>query len=242
MSKILDITSLVEQRRRNFELWDDGFNATTGGDFTHLVADAGSSIAVANAAAGVLTFTTGTTDNNECARYTTGRPFLVAANLPMMTVGRLAYTEAATNAANVFYGFSSAFAANLMQDNGAGPNTNMSAAAFYKVDGSTTWSIIVSNGTTQTLATLTAAVSRDKLVKTAGGGVYQTLRIEINPISSTLAEVMFFIDDVLVFKVAEWTFTSIAQMGYGTYLKAGSASGEVLSLDYEAAQAARIAA
>lgn len=242
MSKILDLTDFTLQRRRNYELWDEGFNATTGGDFTHLVADGGSSVAVTNVAGAALLFTTGATDNNECARSSTAKPFLVAANLPMMTAGRLSYTENATNKANVFFGFSSAFAANLMLDDGAGPATNMSAAAFYKVDGSTTWSVIVSNGTNQTLATLTAAVSRDKLVKTAGGGVYQALRVEINPISSTLAEVMFFIDDVLVYKVAEWTFTSIAQMGFGTYLKAGGAGGEVLTLDYQAVQAARIAA
>ena len=242
MTKILDLTDIMLQRRRNYELFDDGLNATTGGDWTHLVADSGSSIAVANANGGVLTFTTGATDNNECARSTTAKPFLVAADLPMMGVGRLSYTENATNKANIFFGFSSAIGANMMLDDGAGPATSFSGAGFYKVDGGTTWGVIVSNGSTQTLAVLTAAVSRDKLVKTAGGGVYQTLRIEITPINTVVAEVMFFINDVLVYKVAEWTYTSIAQMGFGTYLKAGGSGGEVLSLDYQAVQAARIAA
>lgn len=242
MTKILDTTDLILQRRRNCELFDDGFNATTGGDFTHLVADSGSSIAVANSAGGALTFTTGATDNNECSRSSTAKPFLPAANLPLACEGRLSYTENATNKANIFFGFSSAIAANLMVDDGAGPATSMSAAGFYKIDGSTTWAVIVSLGSTQTMATLTSTVSRDKQTKTAGGGSYQKLKVEINPISSTLAEVLFYIDDVLVYKVAEWTYTSVAQMGFGTYLKAGGAGGEVLTLDYQYAIQARIAA
>lgn len=242
MTKILDLTPEVINLRRNCTIIDDCVNATTGGTFTHLAADGGSSVAVANSAGGVLTFTTGATDNNECARYSTEKLYLPAANLPLACEGRLQYAENATNKANIFFGFSSAFAANLMVDDGAGPATSMSAAGFYKIDGSTNWAIIVSVGTTQTLVTLTAANSKDKLAKTAGGSAYQKLRVEINPISSALATVLFYIDDVLVYSIAEWTYTSVAQMGVGTYLKAGGSGGEVLSLDYVWAQQARISA
>ncbi len=236
MSKLLDKPVTYEQMRLACEIMDDCFNATTGGTFTHLVADSGSSIAVADSAGGVLTFTTGATDNNECTRYTTEKPFLVAANLPLLFDARLSYTENATNKANIFVGFSSAFAANLMVDDGAGPATNMSAAGFFKIDSAGTgepmWHVIVSLATTQTLVALTAANSLDKTLHTSGGGTYQNLRVEIRPTSSTTAEVSFFIDNVQVYKIAEWTYTSIAQMGAGTYLKAGGAGGEVLSLDY----------
>lgn len=242
MTKILDLTPEIINLRRNVSIIDDCVNATTGGTFTHLVADAGSSVAVANAAGGTLTFTTGAVDNNECARYTTEKLFLPNTNLPLACEARLQYAENATNKANVFFGFSSAIGANLLVDDGAGPATTQSAAGFYKVDGSTTWAVLVSVGTTQTLATLTAANSKDKTAKTAGGSAYQKLRVEINPISSVFAQVLFYIDDVLVYSIAEWTYTSVAQMGMGVYLKAGGAGGEVLTLDYVWAQQARIAA
>lgn len=242
MTKILDYTPEIINLRRNVSILDDCVNATTGGTFTHLVADSGSSIAVANAAGGVLTFTTGATLNNECSRYSTESLFLPANNLPLAMEAREKFTENATNLMNVFVGFSSAFGANLLVDSGAGPATSMSAVGFYKISASTTWNVLVSLGSTQTLVALTAANSKDKTLHTSGGGTYQKLKVEINPISTTFAQVLFYIDDVLVYSIAEWTYTSVAQMGVGTYIKAGGSGGEVLSLDYLWAQQARIAA
>ncbi len=122
-------------------------------------------------------------------------------------------------------GLMDAVAANALQNDGAGPKASYSGAVFYKVDGETVWrcesSIGASQVTTQTSVT-------------AGGSTAQRLTIEFQPITSSLGEVRFFIDDALVAKHAI-TFSSATEMQVVLGVKDGDASDEeTLNVDYVA--------
>ncbi len=201
--------------------------------WTKLAADPGASAAVSDGAMGLMTLTTGATDNNEAAIKSTKKNWKFINNKPLVCEIRLQYAEANTDDANVAAGFSSAIGANLLVDDGAGPATTMSGALIFKVDGGTVWRCISSLSTTQTITTST---------KTAGGSADQVLRIECRPVSSTVCEVSYFVDGVPLYDAAvtsrnqpikhNLTYTSAADMHVGAYVKAGSANSEVVNVDY----------
>jgi hypothetical protein len=229
MTKKLDLREPL-LNRRTFGFFEEFEQYATGGSGTSLAADSGSSVAVtAGATGGVLALTTGATDNNEAAYKRTGSAFLMVADKPLVLEARIQYAEASTNAANVAIGLCDSAGANLLVDNGAGPKTSYSGAMLFKVDGSNSWECHSSKSTTQT-RTLTNS--------TAGGSSYQTLRIEIQPVSSTTAEVTFWIDGVQAQDVNGKpikhyvTMTSAVAMQPFLYVKDGSGTGEVLSVDY----------
>jgi hypothetical protein len=228
--KLLELPDEVLLNRLNFGFSDDFEEYVSGDRFTSLASDGGTSVAAGNLENGKAVVTTGATDNNEAAISTTTSPFKFGEDKPHVFEVLQQYAEAATDDANVFSGFISAAAANTMVDNGAGPATTFDGCGFFKVDGGTNWNIVVSNSTTQTKVELTAANSLDKTAKTAGGAAQQKLRIEFQPYSASKGEVRFFIDDVLVYKVAEWTFPT-GVMFARTYIKAGGANSEVLNVD-----------
>lgn len=228
--KLLPLPDHVSLAGRLFGIADDFFAYNTGDLWTSLVADAGTSVAASDAAGGVLVLTTGGTDNNEAMVKSTQKVFRFVANKPLYFRARVQYAEANTDDANIFVGLSSAAAANLMVDNGAGPATNHSAVGFCKADGATRWSVHRSIGTSQETIDLTAANSLDKVAKTAGGSSYQELVIEVRPTSSTEMEVAYWIDNVLVYKQTV-TYTGAVVMNAVAYAKAGGSNSEVLSVD-----------
>jgi hypothetical protein len=72
-------------------------------------------------------------------------------------------------------------------------------------------SVIVSLGATQTLYILPAHGAQSQTTCCqAIGTAFTKLRIEILPKTSALADVLFWIggNDVLVYKITDWTFTS----------------------------------
>lgn len=213
--------------------FDEDFPEFVSGDlFTDLSPDSGAAVAITDAAGGVVTLTTGATDNNECYCHTTKELFLFAAGKPIFYETKLKWTEANTDDANVLAGFVDAAGANTIVDDGAGPKASYSGALFFKVDGGTSWWVEVSIAGTQQTVELTAANSLDKTLHTsAGAGTYQTLRIEVVPINSTQQEVSFFIDGVHVYKFTQ-TYTSATEMNALVGVKAGGANSEVVSVDY----------
>ncbi len=232
MPKALTIPDEYLARRHSFFIDDDFEEHVTADRWTSLAADVGSSVAVGAAENGTVVLTTGATDNNEAAVSLTQGCFKLAAGKPHELETLLQYAEAATDDANVFHGFIEAAvgAANTMADNGAGPAADFDGAAFFKTDGGLNWNIVVSNGTTQTKVELTAANSLDKLVKVAGGSAQQRLAIQIMPKDATKADVLFFINDTLVYKITDWTFPT-SNMTVRTHVKAGGATSEVVNVD-----------
>ncbi len=234
--KVLDLVQAVKERR-TFGFFEDFLWYITAHLWTSLAADSGSSVACGNAAGGGVVLTTGATDNNEAAAATTNSIFTIAANKGAFAEVALTYSENATNKANIFAGFSSVLnSANMMVDDGAGPATSFSGFGIFKVDGGTVWKTIVSNGSTQSIQTST---------NTSTSTAAQVLRIEVQPINTTQCEATFYLNGVPLVDsnnkpIKEtMTFTSIAAMQAGVYLKAGGSGGEVVTVDYVAAYGLR---
>jgi hypothetical protein len=183
------------------------------------------------------------TDNLECYVNTTASPFTIVANKPLMVEYGFQYSEAATSAANIAVGFMNAVATAALIDNGGGPKASFSGAVIYKIDGGTVWRCRSSVGTT----------NNDSITSlTAGGSAYVRLRIEIRPVSATIAEVTYWFNnypsdgsaitsntlgqmlDATTGKPIKHslTYTSAAAMQIVTLVKNGSANVETLNLDY----------
>lgn len=219
------------KRRLTSYIEDDFCFYSDGDQWTKLAADGGSSVAAGDSSYVVLT--TGGTDNNEAMVKTTKKNFTITANKQIVGDFLIQYSEANTDDANIFVGFSSAAAANLMVDDGAGPATNMSAFGIFKVDGGTVWKVISSIGTSQTITTSGT---------TAGGSTAQHLRVECLPVSSTVCEVTFYVDGKPLYDASQtsrnvpikhsFTYTGAAAMNGVAYVKAGGSNSEVLNLDY----------
>lgn len=226
--KVLDLPQQYLERRQ-FGFADDFEWYLSPHRWTSLVADAGSSVAIgASGTGGIVAAATGGTDNNEAAVATTNSIFKMADDKPLLFEAALQFSEANTDDANVFAGFSSALAADMLRDDGAGPATNFSGAGIYKVDGETVWRCVSSKGTSQTITQST---------KTAGGSAQQKLRVEIQPVDGTNCEVTFYVDDVqlrdangiaIKHTVA---YASAAAMKAGVYVKAGGANSETVNVD-----------
>jgi hypothetical protein len=221
-------------KRRTHNIFDDFYHYVTADDFTTVATDSGT-VSVGDTAGGVvaLVASDGTVaDNDETYIRSTKEVFLFAANKPLACEARLQFAEANTDDANVFFGFIDAIAANTIVDDGAGLKTTASGACIFKVDGGTVWKFMTSLSTTQTISTSTT---------TAGGASYQTLKIEVNPISSTQAEAIPYVNGVQLVDSNNkpikhlFTYTSATEMCVGGGVKNGGANLETLNFDYIAA-------
>jgi hypothetical protein len=214
---------------------DDFDHIVTADRFTTLVADTTATAVVGDAAGGILTLFTDATDNNEVAVRSTKELWKIVDAKPIEFRCRLQYSEANTDDANVMCGLMDAVGANAMVDNGAGPKTSYSGAVLYKVDGGTKWVFQTSLAATQTSTTTET---------TAGGSSYHAIRIVINPISSTVAEAIPYIDtaggncpqqmrDANGVPIRHTiTYASATEMNCFVYAKAGSANAESVLVDY----------
>lgn len=171
--------------------------------------------------------------DEDCYLVREAETFLPAADKPLIFEALVQATEDDVNQNNLFVGLTDAAAANLLVSAGAGPKTSGTSLAFYKVDGGLNWWIHASLSTTQTKIELTAANSLDKVAHVGSGSAKQRLRIEFMPKNSTQADVLFFIDGVLVYKITDWVFTSATDIQAVCGCKDGDASDETtISLFY----------
>jgi len=228
--KLLDLPQAVRERRM-FGFFDDFEWYLAPHRWTSLTADAGTAVAVGSTTPnGAVVLSTAAVDNSECALGTTTRPLRPADDKPLMLEGRIQYSEAAVNAANVFVGVADTLAAaDLLLDNGQGPRPGLHGAGLYKVDGESTWRVVSVRGGVP-LITVTAVP--------AGGPAPQTLRVEIQPLDASVAEVVFLIDDSQVRDTAGmpvkhlFPLAGCPALQAGVFLKAGSAAAESLAVDY----------
>lgn len=153
--------------------------------------------------------------------------FLPANDKPIIFEALVQATEDDTNQNNLIAGLTDGVAANLLVSDGAGPKTSGTTLAFFKKDGGLNWWVHVSLSTTQTSVELTAANSLDKVAHVGSGSASQRLRIECVPKNSTQADVAFFIDGVLVYKISDWVYTSATDMQAVCGCKDGDAGDEV---------------
>lgn len=143
--------------------------------YTALAADSGASFAVTSARRSPGLMTTGGTDENEVALFSTKAKFLLMANKSIRTYALVDITELASNTDNFAAGLcNAATGADILVDAGAGPKASFSGAMIYKVDGGSVWRFRSSLGTTYTDAISTTSV-----------GGEQTLEVAIVPFSAT---------------------------------------------------------
>lgn len=159
--------------------------------------------------------------------------FLPADDKPLVFEALVQATEDDVNQNNLFVGLTDGAAANLLVNDGAGPKTSGTTLAFFKKDGGLNWWVHVSLSTTQQSVELNAANSLDKTAHVGSGSAKQRLRIEFQPKNSTQADVEFYIDGILVYKISDWVFTSATDMQAVAGVKDGDAGDEVtLSMFY----------
>lgn len=163
---------------------DDLDHLVSGDRWTTIDGDAGASVLEdADGVGGIVQLTTGATDNNEAYLHTSNELFLIAENKPLIVDCILQYAEASTDQANVMFGVMDGIAADALVNDDGGPKSSYSGAVFFKVGGQTLWQVESSDSTTQTTTTT---------AHTAGGTNPQALRIMINPLNATDAEVTFW--------------------------------------------------
>jgi hypothetical protein len=207
--------------------------------WTSLAADAGvSAPAATDAKNGVVSMSTGATDNNEVMVRSTNEVALLQSDCTLIFEARIKFAEANGDDANVAVGMADAAGADLLLDNGAGDNIANSGVLIYKVDGETTWRCACKNGST---------VRRTTSTFTAGGSSYQTLRIIGRPVDGSNYEFTYFVDDTQLMdsngsKIKHTlSFASATEMRLvAGYLKAGGATSETLLLDYCSFVAGRV--
>jgi hypothetical protein len=239
MSDVLRQTA-VYGNRDTVVLFDDFLAYTTAyGNFSSLAADTNSTVAAdADGVGGILEIKTGdASDNNEAGVLSTNEIFLPAPGKPMCFETRIQFTDT-NNAVNVAAGFADVFgAANTVVDNGASIVATFYGAMIYKLDGGTVWRCATSAGAISSTGTDTISTT------TAGGSSYQTLRIDVSPISGlyNASEVTFFVDGVQLRDTNNQpivhTLTHAAagtgDGNCGAYIKAGEATANMtLSVDY----------
>lgn len=233
MTKLVDMPDLLT-KARTFGIFDDFTDDQSDITWVDTITDTGT-VTIGDAVGGIVALvpSDGTVaDNDEAYIESPNEVFKFAADKPIICEAKVQFTEANTDDANIFFGLMDAIGANSLVDDGAGPKTSYSGAVFYKVDGGTNWWVEASLGATQTAVELTATNSLDKTAKTAGGASYQKLRIEFRPYSSTAADVLYFIDDVHVYKITGFVYTSATEMQVGAGVKNGGANLETLNIDY----------
>jgi hypothetical protein len=175
-------------------------------------------------------------DNDEAYLFSTTELFKFADDKGLVAECRLKWTEANTDDANILFGLMDAWAADHLQDDGAGPPSSYDGAVIYKVDGATVWTVETSNATTQTTTTTD---------RTSTQTTFQTLRIVAKMISSADCEVTFWCDSAGGVNFTQLRDTSgnpikhtiavsgLAEMAVGVGVKNGVGSdAETLSVDY----------
>jgi len=232
--KLPMVSDFLEDLKDGHYVFSDFTEDQTDVTFIDILTDTGT-VAMGDAVGGIAVLTPSdcsVADNDQVLLKSANETFKFAADKPLVFESLVQFTQANTNAANIFAGVVDAVAAELLVDNGAGPKTTASGVAFFCKDGSLNWHVWASLGTTQTSVELTAANSLDGQAKPGASAGYQRLRIEVLPKSGMLQDVLYYIDDVLVYKITDMVFTSATEMQVGLSSKNGSAHNQLLNVDY----------
>jgi len=230
-----DVAALAPRQHGFFDDFEGFLTATATANYTVVTAVDGT-VLLADAAGGrvnIKSAAASAAGDEDCYLVREPEAFLMAADKPLVFEALVQATEDDTNQNNLFVGLTDGAAANLLVSAGAGPKTSGSTLAFFKVDGGLNWWVHASLGSTQTSVQLTAANSLDKVAHVGSGSAQQRLTIEFRPRNSTQADIAFFIDGVLVYKITDFVFTSATEMQAVCGCKDGDAGDETtIQLDY----------
>lgn len=204
----------------------------TTNEFTATLTDSGTAT-VGNGVGGILPLipSDGTVaDNDEAYLGWRNLAFTPAAGKTFVVRGRVQFSEANTDAANVAFGLISSVGANAIVDDGAGLLATGTHMAIYKVDGGTVWKCETRNQSTALTSTSTV---------TAGGSAYQTLEVVVSEITTSKMTVSFKANDNYLLDSStgfpihhEITYASADPVTPFVGVKNGSANLETLNVDY----------
>ncbi len=230
-----------EDLRRAFNVFDDfdKFSSASTALWTSVVTNSSTPTLSATLEDGVLVaLNTGAT-NDASFTFTSNPVFLWGSKQPHVCEFLLQFSEASTNQANIWCGFSSVNTVAQLVNASAGPATSFTGAGIYKQGGSTTWRTISSQSTTQNL---------NNTIYTAGQAGYTRLRVEMRCVNGIM-EICYFIDQggssgnaagmvpmktsLMLPPIKDYiTLSSPAAMYLGFGVKNGSANAETLNVDY----------
>lgn len=240
--------------RRGYYFHDDFEYFASGNQWTDQLTNSSAPVVSTGLEDGVLVMTNTTATNDAAFIYTTTKNYLWAAtSLPGGTAQPCAgithmcecliqFTEANTNNANIWFGFSSLQTVAQLVNASAGPAVSFTGAGIYKQGGSLGWKTISSQSTTQNLNTAANFA-------TAGQTGYQRLRVQVEIINA-VAEITYWIDQGSGMVqcttstgrpgqnyIKDYiTLSSPAAMAFGIGVKTGATgTAEVLNVDYMAA-------
>lgn len=223
--------------------FEDFDHFVTADRWTVVATDSGTAV-VQDEAGGVINLAAsdGTEgDNDEIYLHTTKEIFKIESGRPILIEARVKFTEANTDDANIMFGLMNGIAANALVDNGAGPKADYSGAVFFKADGDTVWSVENSDSTTQKTTQLDGShvsvigSNFASEAQTAGGGVWETLRIEVRPTDAGKANFIFWKDGAPVAKHTDQVFTNATEAAVVLGVKNGGTNVETLAVDYVSA-------
>ena len=223
--KTVDVPSTVLLQRRQL-ITSTPFLGTTASGFTFTAAS-GTIAALAEAGGGMSLLTQAA--DNAIASWTTQAACLVlAAEKPIHYATLIRTAEVGANVSNLLFGLHSGAVASALGNDGAGPPASYSGFSFFKVDGGTHWNIEASVAGAQTTVQLTADNSFTGAAVLSLQTVDQFLEIDVYPKTAVLCDVTFKINGILVYKLTDFVYTSIAAMAAVGAVKAGSADAETL--------------
>lgn len=191
-----------------------GFLTATSTDkYTVVTAVDGTVLQIDSAPGGVaIKSAAATAGNEDCYLVREAETFKLAADKPLLFKAIVQATEDDTNQNNLIVGLTDGAAANLLVNDGAGPKTSGNTLCFYKTDGSLNWKVYGRDDADADVFNieLTAANSLDGVAHVGSGTAKQRMEIEFLPKSSTLADVIFSIDGVAVYKETDWLYSGSA--------------------------------
>ena len=184
---------------------------------------------------------TGTTNANDYGYLaTTKKTFKIVANNPIGIECLIQWTQANTNQMAMMFGVSSAVGAGMIANTTGEPIGTFDGAVIYTIPGSTFYKTKSSVGTTSPGASISSTV--------AGQTAWQRLLIVIEPVSSTIAEVTYWVNGVQLYVANQitpikdqLTYTSAGVMQFFLGMKQiSTANAEALLVDYMTASQLRI--
>jgi len=231
--------------RRTSGVFDHFNNYTDGGLWTK--GGINGTVTNADGNGGLLTLTTLATQSNTAFVATTRKNWQFVAGQPLIFQTAISYTEANVNQAGIFVGFASAFTGILTAITGV-PLNPCSACGIFKKPGDTLWSAFTSVGATQLIT--------QSGTSCIAAGLVQELKLQVM-ITGTNLEATFWAGtpgpgavtggapsgETLMYPNASnmsrmqpikhvIPIASAAAMYFGANLLAGSASSEVMLVDY----------
>lgn len=231
----LDVHDSLDKHRTHgfFEDWNE---YTSGNKWTTTTAGGGQAAVTSSSAFGILNLApTDSTQDREVYVETTNSLFALTNNKALLAEAYIQYTEANVNNACIAFGFMSAVGAASMQSfaNGNAPKTSFTGAIIYKVGGGTQWKTCSSVGSTQNI---------NQSDTTAGGAAYVRLKVLLEPVSSTICEVTYYVDGNQLKTSGgrpgqtlikdQLTYTGALGMQLFVCCKNGSTTPETLNVDY----------